>query len=46
MNKNKNAHYNHLNKVNNPQKKHEKPWLGNPDDHEPTMKVKKDEVNP
>jgi len=27
-------------------KQHEEPWLGNPDDHEPTKKVKQEDVNP
>jgi len=38
--------YKDQNKVKNSQKQHEEPWLGNPDDHEPTRKVERDEVNP
>jgi len=44
--------YKHSNKAKNSQKQHEEPWqpgetwLGNPDDHEPTRKVERDEVNP
>ena len=37
---------NHSNKGKHSQKKQEEPWLGNPDDHEPTTKVERDEVNP
>lgn len=46
MNNKRKESYNPSNKVNQPQNHHEQPWLGNPDDHEPTMKVEKDEVNP
>ena len=44
MNKQKNTK--HSNKVTDAQKKHEETWLGNPDDHEPTNKVTKEEINP
>ena len=28
------------------QKQYEETWLGNPDDHEPTKEVTKDNINP
>jgi len=37
---------NHTNKKNQSQKQHEESWVGNPDDHEPTKKVERDEMNP
>jgi len=34
------------NKVTLSQKQDKERWLGNPDDHEPTKKVKQAEINP
>ena len=44
MNRQKEDH--HPTKMNKSQKQYEETWLGNPDDHEPTKKVEKSEVNP
>jgi hypothetical protein len=43
---NKKQNVQHPNKVNKSQKQNEEPWLGNPDDHEPTKKVTKEDINP
>lgn len=32
--------------ANHSKKQHQEPWMGNPDDHEPTRKVEKHNLNP